>query len=224
LVARILIASLALEVAGCGSSRLAPALIRARSGPAAAQPIRRVVALGATCGSLDLHVVEPSSPSARPSPTSSSSPLEVLECGRDALAAADQAIRSALDFAGYGVIDAERVNAVAGRRREIEERHGILASRTTWTTGATFADATPAEQADILKALGAEGVLTTRVWIGAGTGFSARRSVSVQLRLATATDRTLVWARRCEIEVGIEQDPSAMQRAARCAAEGARPR
>jgi len=206
---------LALALAGCGSATLTPALTRARSGPAADQPIRRVVAMEATCGSLELHVVQPSSPSVR---------LEVLECGRDALAGADQSIRSALDFAGYGVIDAERVNAVAARRRELEERHGLLSTRTARTTGVTFADATPAEQADILKALGADGVLTTRVWIGAGTGFSSRRSVSVQLRLATAADRTLVWARRCEIEVGIEPDQSAIQRAARCAAEGGRPR
>jgi hypothetical protein len=213
-VTRASIALLVLELAGCGSARLSATVTRSQWGPAAAGPVRRVVALGASCGSLQLHLVEPAS---------STTTLEVQECARDALTGTDQTIRSALDFAGYEVIDAEQVNAVTARRREVAVRHGIMVTRTTRTTGATFVDATPAEQTEILKELRADGMLAARVWIGAGVGFSSRRTVSVQLRLTTSTDRALVWARRCEIEVGVEQDPSAMQRAARCAAEGARP-
>ena len=215
MVARGAIALLVIGLAACGSAKLTPALTRAQQGPAAARTVRRIVALGATCGSLTLHLVEPAAAPAT---------LEVRECEPAALTATDQTIRSALDFAGYQVIDAEQVNAVTARRHDVEERHDILVRRTTRTEGETFPDATPAEQAEILKDLRADGVLTTRVWIGAGVGLSTRRTVSVQLRLTAGADHALVWARRCEIEIGFEQDPSAMQRTARCAAEGARAR
>jgi hypothetical protein len=212
---RAVVVWLIVAAAGCGSARLAPASARAQRGPAADRPVQRVVALGATCGSLQLHDVNPGD---------SSAPLEIEECQPTALVAADQTIRSALDFAGYHVIDAEQVNAVTARLHEVEVRRGLLGTRTARTDGVTFSDATPAEQAGILKELHADGVLTTRVWIGAGVGVSSRRTVAVQVRLATSADRTLVWARRCEIEVGVEQDPSAMQRAAQCAVAEAKTR
>jgi hypothetical protein len=204
-----------LGLLACGSAQLAPALTRAQQGPAAARTVRRVVALGATCGSLTLHLIERAA-----APTT----LEVRDCEPTALTATDQTIRSALDFAGYQVIDAEQVNAITARRHEVERRRDLLTTRSTRTEGETFPDATPVEQAEILRDLRADGVVTTRVWIGAGVGLSERRTVSVQMRLTAAPDRALVWARRCELEVGVERDPAAMQRAARCAAEGARAR
>lgn len=210
------LATLALGAGGCTSAELAGPQVRARIGPAAALPIKRIVALPATCGSLALHMV----PSATGQPT-----REVAECPRAALEGIDQAVRAALDFAGYEVIDAERVNAITAQRHEVEQYSGRGdGAHTSQTAGATFDDATPFEQAEILQELEVDGVLNTRIWIGADVGMSGRRTVAVQVRLVASRDRALVWARRCELEVGAARDPLAMERAARCAAEGARPR
>jgi len=208
-------ATLALGAGGCTSAELAAPQVHARIGPAAAQRVKRVVALPATCGSLALHMVRDATDHAT---------WEVDECSRAALEGIDQAVRAALDFAGYEVIDAERVNATTAQRHEAEQRNGRGdGERTSQTVGATFNDATPFEQAEILQELGADGVLNTRIWIGADVGMSGRRTVAVQVRLVASRDRALVWARRCELEVGAGRDPLAMERAARCAAKGARP-
>jgi hypothetical protein len=63
------------------------------------------------------------------------------------------------------------------------------------TTGARFTDATPFEQRDILRERRADGVLSTRISIGADLGIGQRRTAIVQLRLL-AFDGTLAWARR----------------------------
>ena len=194
------------------SSELAAPRVLVRSGPAATRPIHRVVALPATCGSLQLERMD----HLGGEPT-----FEVAECSPAALAGIDQAIRAAIDFAGLEVIDAERVNAVTATRQDVERRHALVASTTTETHGALFEDATPFEQAEILHELHADGVLNTRIWIGAGVGMSSRRTVAVQIRIVGATDHALAWARRCELEVGLVTDPVAIERAARCAAEGA---
>jgi hypothetical protein len=139
------------------------------------------------------------------------------------MAAIDNAIRSRLEFHGFNVIDADKVNAVTATRREVEERRGFLRTATAETTGARFLDATPFEQREILRELGADGVLTTRISIGAGLGAGQRRTIVVQLQLLAAADGALAWARRCELEVGglLATDELAMVSGARCAVEGA---
>ena len=204
--------ALALATAFGGASvDLAAPRVRSRSGAAPAPAGLRVLAVPATCGSLQLQWD-------RHSPTSE--PGTVEACSKTAVNGLDQAVRAALDFAGYQVIDPERLNVETARRREryVETNgSGVL---TTETVGARFDDVTPLEQARIMKQLGATGVLTTRVWVGAGVGRSFRRIVTVQVRLSTAPEGRLIWARRCELEVGAVLDNPAMDRAARCAVEG----
>ena len=207
---------IAMLAACAGSAELTQPLLRARMGAAAERSVHRVVALPSWCGALSLVRVETANPDHPIWETRA-------ECPASAMTAIDVAVRSSLEFGGFSIIDSEQVNAVTATRHEVVERGGFVARRTTEQQGARFEDATPFEQSAILKELGAEAVLTTRVWIGAGVGFSARRTVAVQVRLVATSDGALVWARRCELEVsGFTTDEIAMERGARCAIEGTR--
>jgi hypothetical protein len=223
-------------IGACSSVELAGPVIRARSGPAAERPIRRIVAVPATCGALtELRVGTDAAGQGIWSQRST--------CPKPTLLAVDQAIRSTLELGGFSVIDSERVNAVTATRHELQERslqraaaavdgltvtatHDDSTTTTTETRGARFEDATPREQLEMLTELGAQGLLSTRVTIGAGLGIGQRRLVTVQLQLLEMPERVLVWARRCELEVGgiFTTDERAMERAARCAVEGIRAR
>lgn len=205
-----------LALAACASSELAQPIIRARMGPAAERPLHKVVALSASCGALSTERVPGGDPD---HPVYQTRAL----CPQPAMQAIDTLVRSTLEFGGYQIIDAEQVNAVTATRHEVEQRSAYYTTRTAETQGARFEDATPFEQAAILKQLGAEAVLTTRIWIGAGVGFGERRTVAAQIRLMAVPDGGLAWVRRCEIEVGgLTFDEEAMERAARCAIQGAR--
>lgn len=214
---RLVALAAASALPACPGAELAPPVLRVRAGPAAERVVRRVVALPGSCGTLtDIRV-----------PTGDPETPYVWErrvaCPANTMTAIDNAIRSSLEFGGFDIIDADKVNAVTATRREIEERRGFLHRTTTETEGATFLDATPFEQLEILRELAADGVLTTRVSVGAGVGAGQRRTVVVQLRLVAAADGALAWSRRCELEVGglFTTDELAMERAARCAIEGA---
>jgi len=204
---------------GCSSVELAPPVIRARMGPAAERSVRRVVALPATCGALTQIRIETADPAHPIWETRAACPAITM-------AAIDTAIRSSLEFGGFEIIDSERVNAVTATRHEVEQRTSHYATKTTEQVGARFEDATPFEQTEILRELRADGVLNTRIWVGAGVGAGQRRVIAVQIRLLSTTDGALVWARRCELEVGglIVTDEVAMERGARCAVEGTRAR
>ena len=188
---------------------MAPERVRVRWGPARGQPLGRVVALPATGGA------------------SFASPV-----GREplVLSGVDAIIRAALDFEGYRVVDAERLNVTtwSHTERQVTTGQGSAATeattRDTERTGAAFEDAPPAVQRAILAELGAEGVVNARIWIGphmgAGSATSASQTVTVQVRLIQLATGGLVWARRCEIEVaGFVQTSYALEQAARCAVE-----
>ncbi len=220
----------ALALGACSSVELAAPIIRTRRGPAAEAEVRRVVALPATCGALSLHVVESHGNNLLAQRTA---------CPSSALKAVDQVIRTNLELGGYSIIDAERVNAITASRHEVRERTLARTASTrpdlpttetrrevtaidVETIGARFEDATPLEQQALLGELGAKGLLSTRVTVGAEVGIGMRRTVMVQLQLLEMPERVLVWARRCELEIGglFATDEIAMERAARCVSEG----
>lgn len=205
-----------LATASCTSVELAPPRLTARNGAASRRTIRRVVALPTTCGGL----INPALPSNQPNVDPAYIPGR---CPEQALKGADQAIRSSLDFQGYSVIDSEKVNAVTASRHEIEVRSSFSTSKTIEQHGALFEDATPNEQNDILRELGADGILNTRVFVGSSMGLGMRRTVVVQIRLRAVEDGALAWARRCELEVGgLITDAVAIEQGAKCAIEGAK--
>ncbi len=213
---RALVVAIAVLTASCTSVELAPPQLRAKSGPAVRRVIRRVVALPATCGG----VITPELASKN---TNFDPQYIPGKCPEQALKGAEQAIRASLDFQGYSVIDSEKVNAVTATRHEVEVRSAYNASKTIEQYGSLFEDATPNEQNEILKELQADALLNTRVFVGSSMGLGARRTVIVQVRLRAVEDGALVWARRCELEVGgIITDALAIEEGAKCAIEGAR--
>lgn len=205
----VLLATMIMMIMGCISAELAPPVYSTNQGPAARRTVKRLVALPATCGTLGLGAV----------PTASGTQIAVpAKCPDKALASVNQLIRAQLDFLGMQVIDSDKVNAVTASRREIEARSRYQTKTLTEVSSSLFDDATPGEQADILRELGADAVLSTRVFIGAGIGLGARRIAFVQVRLRTADDGSLIWAHRCAVEIGgIDLDIDGIQEAARCA-------
>jgi hypothetical protein len=219
-------------VAACASVDLAPVQIRATPGTASGRGLKRIVALPATCGTM--QEPWPNVPNTPPRDEDKTKPNANYHydhatalCSVESLAGVDQIVRSSLDFHGYEVIDAEGLNAISATRHEVVDRNETIVrvrhetgGRMIETRGALFEDATPREQAAILRELHADAVLVTRVWYGTGSGIGNRHDLIVQIRLATTPDRTLVWARRCVQEVGLIGDAIGLERATRCAAEG----
>lgn len=200
---------------GCSSAELPQPVLSVKNGPAAERPIRYVLALPASCAAVavDNRVADPDRQVERPYP----------RCPKEGLAAIDQAIRGTLDFQGYQVIDAEQVNRVTADRREIQRRRDVrMTMKRTELSRSLFADATPSEQREILRALGADGVLETRIYLGATIGVSGRRAVSVQVRLRATEDDEMVWVRRCDLEAFVLNEKVSIERGARCATERAR--
>jgi len=207
----------------CSSVELLPDRVRVRNGPAAGLATHKVVALPASCGSL-AGVAAAAETSGLPAPA---------ECAPPDIEGVDGSVRAALEFQGFQVIDSEQLNATSRERIEkIETSRSVsqgqrspeMWSREVERKGATFAEAPPSLQRSILQELGADGLLSTRIWIGAETGLSARRAVEVQVRLLHVPSGKLVWARRCTLEVGgLMTDAMAMERAARCATRGVTP-
>lgn len=232
------VALAALALCACASVELAPRDLRTRRGPAAARPVRRVVALPATCGTLAFpapQTAEAAAPPEQPTAPDPANPYHSWRmfslCDDAQLAGVDARVRALLEFRGLDVIDSERVNAEPRRRVERSEsttwRIGAeppatSGSREIDVEGASFLDATPAMQEAIAHDLGADGLLNTRVWIGSPEGMAGRRSVEVQVRLLHLPEQEMVWASRCAVEIGgVESDSQGMERAARCAVEGA---
>lgn len=214
-------ATLLIALAACASSDLDPLIARTIVGPAAGRPLHTIVALSPTCGTFGVSVTPGGS---------GGTEVRDAECKPELLGGIAEHVRSRFDFLGYKVIDAERVNAVTATRHEVIDRReaetrfrkayeNSSESSRTEVVGATFDDATPVEQAQILHELGADALLTTRIWVGAAIGTSSHRNVVVQLRLTSAADRRMIWARRCELQVGglLVTDTIAIENAAHCA-------
>jgi hypothetical protein len=233
------LALLLLALPACASVELAPSDLRTRRGPAAARPVRRAIALPATCGTLAIppsrHDEAAAAAQQTPPEGDPSNPRGSLRvfslCEDSHMAGVDARVRALLEFGGLDVIDSERVNAETRRRVEHTEstssRAGAEApatseSRAVEIEGASFLDATPAMQEAIAAELGADGLLNTRIWIGSGEGMSSRRRIEVQVRLLRLPEQEMVWASRCGVEIaGVESDSQGMEEAARCAVEGA---
>jgi hypothetical protein len=198
--------------AACTSAELPAPVLYVKHGPAAERPIRRIVALPATCAAVAIDYTD-ADPERKGNGT-------YARCPTEGLAAIDQAIRGTLDFQGYQVIDSEQVNRETGLRQEIQSRNRLrTTSTTTDVSRSLFADATPNEQREILRALGADGVIETRVYLGATIGVSRRRPLTVQIRLRTAEDELMVWVRRCELEAFALNEKAEIEKGARCAIE-----
>lgn len=223
--------SASVSMLGCrGSSELAGPDIRLRKGPAYEQPIRRVVALRSTCGALtavDAAGQNPDTLAGQQGGKTKRDKKERVtfaeECPEKHMDGVDALVRSALAFQGFSVLDSETVNATTFKRKEIRDKRSTdgveRVTRLAEARGSRFIDATPMVQDEVLAELGADGIVNTRIWIGAGVGLSVRRNVDVQIRLLHVPSAELVWAVRCRVEAGFELNERPIMKAARCAAE-----
>jgi hypothetical protein len=199
---------IAIVLAGCSSVELLPPAQYVRTGPASARLIQRIVAVPATCGTLELEANKSFKPA--------ENAFLPKTCSPEAVSGADQIIRAALSVRGHDVIDNEEVSAVTAQHVE------TWASEESFErTGPRFEDAPPLDRAVILAELRADAVLSARISIGASVGMSGRRVVIAQVQLLATADRALVWARRCELEVAgiMATETASIERATRCAME-----
>ncbi len=188
----------------CSSAALRKPIQQLRQGPASNVVIRRVVAVPSTCGSF-LTVRDPNGVTSLP------------RCKTLQLETVDALLRVEFDFRGFDVVNAAKVNATTFSRLQIINQYSKSSKESVTTrSGSTFADVTPAMQDRVIEDLDADGLLLSRIWLGAGIGISLRHEVMVQIALIDTKSDELVWARRCSIET-IHLDEKAILDATRCA-------
>jgi hypothetical protein len=212
---------------GCGGGGtvvLAPEIQR---GPAHGVRPNKVLALSASCGSME------------------------LSCPHRYIETVDGIVRSSLDFAGYAVVQPDQLRAETRQRHEVHEREregsqssGVVHEertlgfdRTTTSAresvverekstvvldGPGFDDLTTNEKRAVLSDAGADAVLAVRVVIGAQHGvWSPDQAVEVMVKLGMDEGRQMAVASRC---VASSNDfatvEAALEHATRCAVAG----
>lgn len=177
-----------LVVAGCSSVGLNGQLVRIEPGPAFGREVRSIASLTATCGAMESMNYEGPSGS---------------ECSPAMIARVDDATLGFLHAARVRTVRTQSLNAATfdklkAQRSELRDANteDDLGSRVL------FRSASPVLQTQILEELNVDGVLRTRLLVGASVGMSQRRRI---VALITLFDRegTLVWASRCEREVSL---------------------
>jgi hypothetical protein len=204
-----------------------PLTAQSLRGPAAG-PAGRVLAITATCGSLE------------------------AECRNTV----DQIVLGGLEFRGYDTIDPQTLRKDERKRDEKIEEHdskqthessdkgggiafiGILPvgggggsqsssvrisssrHRTVVLQGANYEDLRLEDKQALMKLAGAGTVVTTRVVVGANYGtWSVAQNVEVVVKLAAAETGDMRWASRCMASsVDYPNVEAAIENAARCAA------
>ena len=178
-------------------------LARVRRGPAYDQPPALLLGLPATCNTATAGGCEPAYQRA-----------------------VDMATRMAIEYAGYSLIDSERVNLELRQRREhIASSESLGASAEAHeveVTGSTWADATPAERQALVRELSIDGLLLTTISFGEARGWSAQQTVRVGIAVMLAATDQLVWRSQCSVETGDHHSTTqAIDLATRCALEAA---
>jgi hypothetical protein len=236
-------------LAACSSVELKPAVVRSNAGPASTRSIQRVVALPATCGTLAMETLPASSPSEAvvvPKMCDQEAVASADRSIRLALASRGYEVIDSHDITlvprevieephdtTFVPRDAEAPDNAPLVPRDAEEGHdtpfvprdaGEAPDDDVVESVARFEHAPPNEQAAILIDLRADAVLSTRIWIGSSIGMSGRHEVIAQVQLLGVPDRALVWARRCELEVGsaFATESDDIERVARCVMEDAK--
>ena len=152
------------------------------------------------------------------------------------------ATRMLLEYAGFNVVDTERLNVESWRRstktvetsrsagfrgatpprldtfvppRETSDEIGAVAGGTAWS------EAPPEARHAMLIAMGIDGTLSTRVSFGPLRRLTQRRTVTTSVTVARL-DGTLVWESSCDVVAGdYHSEPQAIDLATRCALESA---
>jgi hypothetical protein len=199
------LAVLGLALAACGPAVTAPPPLRpeVQQGPAAGARPNRVLVLPAACGSVEQR------------------------CPKTYITAVDTIVRSGLEFAGYGLVESERLRNETRQRHEehgtttttstsqssstVEkpldfDEHASGASHSSTTTetsfivldGPGFDDLSIDERHAVLDKSGADAVVSVRIVIGGQMGvWTPNQNVEVMVRLGVNRGDSMAWAARC---------------------------
>ena len=177
-------------IAGCSWPAETTPVAHVRLGPAHAAPPRVLVALPVAC----------------------------VACTPRELGAVAGATRMELEYRGFRVFDAALVNAEARRRfTRMTEGDGGDSREVRREGGLGWAEISPAQRSDLLRELGAQGVVRTSITRLASP--AGDQEVTVRLEIARL-DGALVWSADCTSTT----DPytevwRSIEQAARCASE-----
>lgn len=220
--------ALALALASaCGSTNQVQLRPQVQLGPASHEQATKVLALSATCGSVE------------------------FECPDEYVAVVDGIVRSTMDFAGYTLVEPRTLRDENRDRHETREKEVIEtenasstrvertldfddevissgSSRTTRKrtvtvlTGSNFEDLDVGTRKKVLAEAGADSVLTVRIVVGAEVGvWAPNQNVEVMVKLGVEGGDAMAWASRC---IASSNDFStvnaALENAARCAVYG----
>jgi hypothetical protein len=135
-------------------------------------------------------------------------------------------LTSELEFAGYSVIDAEKLVREA-RQREDQSgalwmyRAKVLEAKTRRQVGSIFEDLPPAARRELLAEARATGLVSGAIQIFAKAD-NGNDLVEVRFRHARAGDDATVWVARCKHEsYWNEKFAWSIEQAAKCALSGA---
>jgi hypothetical protein len=198
-------------------------------GPAAQIKPMRVLALQATCGSVDAR------------------------CPKEYAETVDGIVRSGLEFAGYAVVDSNTLRLATRARHEehtttntkttsvteTEIVHPIVILDSKSTTGKTtdsttevtyvvldgsnFDDLSVDERHQVIDKSGTDSVATVRIVVGGKVGvWVPNQNVEVMVRLGVNRGDEMAWAARCTASSNdFSTVGAALENAARCAMHGA---
>lgn len=138
-------------------------------------------------------------------------------------------VASELEFAGYSIIDAEKLVADARTREDVQVELRTFGDRVASLTaraqvGAVFADLSPSARGALLSEARADGIVTTQVNLGTVGRYatvSRTRTHQVQVRAALGDGAETLWITRCQATSGVGVSiGQALDEAARCAIKG----
>ena len=218
---------LAIFLVACGG-RPVPLKPQVRVGPANGANPNRVLALPATCGSVE------------------------FTCPPSYISTVNSIVRSSMDFAGYALVESEQLRRDTRDREETHETEVVThssqstaevertldfddkssrseSSRTerrrsvVQLDGSNFEDLSVVERQEVLAQVGADGVLVARIVVGAQQSeWIPNQHIEVMVKLSVDSGRTMVWAARCMASSNdFSTVESALENATRCAVYGA---
>lgn len=222
-----LAALFALVACSCGGGQKVVLEPQVHLGPAQNVRPKRILALSASCGSVE------------------------FSCPHRYIETVDGIVRSSLDFTGFTVVDPETLRAETRQRHVTKEsentaktskttihedrplafdRNATITNETvshrdkttTVLDGPGFEDLTVAERRAVVSEAKADAVLITRIVVGAQHGvWSPDQEVEVLVKLQVDSGDTMAWASRC---VASSNDfatiDAALENATRCAVYG----
>lgn len=135
-------------------------------------------------------------------------------------------VRSDLEFAGFRMIDAEKLVREPRTREDASAtltdwRDRVLAAKSRRQVGSIFEDLPPEARRELLREAGADGLVTGSIRI-LPRGTSSNWQLEVQVRFGLAKNDETVWVSRCKNErFWNEKDSWSMEQATECAITGA---